>query len=259
MENLQEISKITIVPSVFTKTPYMNMSKKYVHIPTDEVITDMQKLGWVVTESKEVKARKKKGYQKHIVKFYHPDLLIKGENGDDSFPEILMINSHDGSTAFQFRVGLYRIVCSNGLVIADAEFGKLSIRHMGYTFEKLQNLIFELVEKIPSLVNKIQTFKDCQLTDEQMMKFALDASTKRFGDKYKVRPEDLLVSTRTADEGHSLWTVFNRVQEKLMNGGFNTINPKTNKGRASRSVKSFAKNIKLNEDLWQLAEAYVCK
>jgi len=259
MENLQEISKTTIVDSVFTKTPFGNMSKKYVHIPTDNVISDMEKLGWVVTESKEVKARKKKGYQKHIVKFYHPDLLIKGENGDDTFPQILMINSHDGSTAFQFRVGLYRIVCTNGLVVADAEFGKLSIRHMGYTFEKLQNLISELVEKIPSLVNKIKTFQECQLTDEQMMKFALDASTKRFGDKYKVNADDLLLPTRTADEGHSLWTVFNRVQEKLMNGGFNTVNSKTNKGRSSRSVKSFAKNIKLNEELWALANEYVCK
>ena len=47
------------------------------------------------------------------------------------FPQILLTNSHDGKNSFQFQAGLYRLICSNGLVIADTQFEAVKIRHMG--------------------------------------------------------------------------------------------------------------------------------
>jgi hypothetical protein len=54
--------------------------------------------------------------------FRNDDVVINGEDGDTVFPQILLTNSHDGKNAFQFQAGLYRLVCSNGLVIADTQF-----------------------------------------------------------------------------------------------------------------------------------------
>lgn len=261
MENVQETQQMKLVDSVFTKEPSQTVSPKYVHIPTDRIVGDMELLGWKVDESKEVKTRKasKKGYQKHIIKFSNPNIVIKDEDGDNAHPQIILINSHDGSTAFQFRVGIYRLVCSNGLVIATSEFSRISVRHMGYTFEDLQEIINGVMVKLPTVMSQIQTFKDCHLSDEEMKEFALKACTARFGDKYDVDILEVLQAKRVEDEGNSLWAVFNRVQEKLITGGFNSINNKTKKHRSVSAIKSFVKDIKLNEEIWKLAEQYTCK
>jgi len=62
-------------------------SDKYTHIPTDQVIKDMELLGWGVVDAKEVKARKETtvGFQKHLVVFRNNDVVIHGEDGDTVF------------------------------------------------------------------------------------------------------------------------------------------------------------------------------
>jgi hypothetical protein len=206
-------------------------------------------LGWEVTKVQEVNSRKYKGFQKHLVVFRNPDIMIKGENGDDSFPQILLTNSHDGKAAFNFRVGIFRMICSNGLVISDADFSNVSIRHINYTFESLQVKINEIIAKLPGLVNKINTFKAKTLTEVEMNDFATKASQLRT--KKTVNIMDVLSATRTEDQGNDLWVVFNRVQEKILGGSY------TSGGRKARSVKNFQKDIQLNEQLFELAESYL--
>jgi len=244
---LEEIKQIA--PSVFTTEKAPHLTDKYIQTPTSRVVEDLMNLGWVVTKVQEVRSRKYKGFQKHIVVFRHPDIMIKGKNGDDAFPQILLTNSHDGKAAFNFRVGIFRLVCSNGLVVSDADFNNVSIRHMNYTFESLQAKINEVIDKLPGLVQKINLFKSTKLTDDQMAEFALKAATLRT--KAKVNADELLAVERDADHGNDLWAVFNRVQEKLLGGSF-----KSGK-RKSRSVKSFQKDIEINEQLFELAGSYL--
>jgi hypothetical protein len=238
-----------IAPSVFTTEKASHLSDKYVQTPTSRVVEDLMNLGWVVTKVQEVKSRKYKGFQKHLVVFRNPDIMIKGENGDDSFPQILLTNSHDGKAAFNFRVGIFRLVCSNGLVISDADFNNVSIRHTNYTFESLQTKINEIIAKLPGLVNKINVFKAKTLTEVEMNDFAAKASQLRT--KKTVNIMDVLSATRTEDQGNDLWVVFNRVQEKILGGSY------TSGGRKARSVKNFQKDIQLNEQLFELAESYL--
>ena len=98
-----------IAPSVFTKTAAHNVSEKYTHIPTSKVMDDMRKLGWDVVDAKQVKARKGVGFQKHLIVFRNPDVVINGNDGDTVFPQILLTNSHDGKNAFTFTAGLFQI------------------------------------------------------------------------------------------------------------------------------------------------------
>lgn len=244
LENIKAIA-----PSVFTTEKASHLSDKYVQTPTSRVVEDLMNLGWVVTKVQEVKSRKYKGFQKHLVVFRNPDIMIKGENGDDSFPQILLTNSHDGKAAFNFRVGIFRLVCSNGLVVSDADFSNVSIRHMNYTFESLQVKINEIISKLPGLVNKINTFKAKTLTEVEMNDFAVKASQLRT--KKTVNIMDVLSATRSQDQGNDLWVVFNRVQEKILGGSY------TSGGRKARSVKNFQKDIQLNEQLFELAESYL--
>ena len=209
------------------------------------------KLGWKITKVQEVKARKLKGFQKHLIVFYNPEIQIKGKKGDISYPQILLTNSHDGKNAFNFRIGIFRLVCSNGLVICTNEFSNLSIRHMNYTFEDLQTKISEIVAKLPGLVKKINLFKSAMLTDPQMVDFATKAAALR--NNQRINAMELLRVDREEDKGNNLWSVFNRVQEKILNGGYTY----GRKNRKARTIKNFQQDIKINEELYQLAENYI--
>ena len=238
-----------IAPSVFTEAKASHLTDKYIQTPTIKVVEDLMNLGWEVTKVQEVKSRKYQGFQKHLIMFRNPNIIIRGANGDDAQPQILLTNSHDGKAAFNFRVGIFRFVCSNGLVISDADFGVISIRHMNYTFESLQAKVAEMITKLPGLVNKINLFKTTVLTEAQMTDFATKASALRT--KKTVNIMDVLTPTRAEDQGNDLWVVFNRVQEKILGGSY------TSGGRKARSVKNFQQDIKINEQLFELAESYL--
>ena len=249
-----------IAPAVFTQKPSNEVSKHYTHIPTTKVINDMRTLGWDVVDVKEVKARKAKtrGVQKHMVVFRNPDVVINGEDGDTVFPQILLTNSHDGKNAFTFTAGLFRLVCENGLVISTTQFEDVKMRHMGYTFEDLQENIREMVEKLPLTVESMNKMKEVEMKQEQALEFAKRALETRFDEKQmnriNVDLDALLTPTRVEDKGNDVWSVFNVVQEKIIDGDFEYITG--SKTRKARRVKNFKQDQKINKELFELALEY---
>lgn len=247
-----------IAPSVFTeKADSSSTSKHYVHIPTENVIDDMASLGWGVVDAKQVKARKSQGYQKHMVVFGNDDLVVEGKDGDTVMPRILLTNSHDGKNAFTFQAGLYRLVCSNGLVVADAEFASMKIRHMGYDLKELKTVINEIVEKLPLTVECMNRLKAKQLSEEEKMEFAEKALRTRLPESQLStftfdNIQDLLKPTRIEDSGDDMWSVYNVIQEKIIHGMFETYGTR-GRVRKARKIKNFSQDTKVNQDLYKLA------
>ena len=256
--SVEQIKKQT--PSIFTKTAAPTVSDKFTHIPTFKVIEDMSQLGWNVVDCKEVKARKEgtKGFQKHLVVFRNPDVVINGADGDTVFPQILLTNSNDGKNAFTFTAGLFRMVCENGLVISTEQFNDVKMRHMGYTFEELQAQIREMVEQLPLTVESMNKMKQIQLTEEQAQDLAKKALTTRFTEdqveNIQIDLDQLLEPTRDEDKGTDLWTVFNVIQEKILNGDFNYISGV--KQRKARKVKNFKQDMEINQKLFAMAAEF---
>lgn len=250
-----------IAPAVFTQKPSDEVSKHYTHIPTTKVINDMRTLGWDVVDVKEVKARKAKtrGVQKHMVVFRNPDVVINGEDGDTVFPQILLTNSHDGKNAFTFTAGLFRLVCENGLVISTTQFEDVKMRHMGYTFEDLQANIREMVEKLPLTVESMNKMKEIEMGEKAALEFAKRALETRFDEtqmnRIQVDLNDLLKPTREEDYGKDVWSIFNVVQEKIIEGDFEYV--AGSKVRKARRVKNFNQDQKINKELFELALEYV--
>ena len=248
-------------PTVFTEKPAENVSKHYTHIPTVQVIDDMKKLGWGVVNAQQVKARKDttKGFQKHLVTFRNPNVVINGEDGDTVFPQILLTNSHDGKNAFTFTAGLFRLICSNGLVIADEKFNDVKMRHMGYTFEDLQVQIKEMVEKLPLTVESMNKMKGIELNKKQMRSLAKKALTTRFTeDQLKVTKIDLdeiINPIRDEDKGNDLWSVFNVIQEKIIEGDFSYMSGA--RIRKARQVKNFKQDMDINKKLFAMTEEFI--
>jgi len=255
-------------PVIYADAPTMPLSDKYVHIPTSQVIDDLGKLGWVPVDAMQRSSRGKGGrFSKHMVKFQNPELKIKGKEGDDAFPQIILTNSHDGLSSFKFMVGIYRLVCSNGLVVADEEFSNFKIRHMGYSFAELQEMVHQAVEDLPNKIEVINKMKNRVMTEEEQRDMALKAFLLRKGIKLDSEQaaeaevendvlDSILEVQREEDKGDDAWVVFNRIQEAMINGGFKAA-LKGAKVRKVRKIKSFEKDIKLNQDLFKLATSLI--
>mgnify|MGYP005641657591 FL=1 len=227
--------------------------------PTEKVIEDVIKLGWTPINAYRVASRgQRTGTGRHMVKFVNYDFMQEGKT---EHPELLLTNSHDGTTAFKLDVGIFRLICSNGMVVKSQDFGSMRVRHYGYDFETIKGAVNDLVEQIPDYLKQVEDMKEQKLEREQMLEFARQAAMLRMTKVNEsaidevVDVEDLLESTRKEDEGNGLWEVFNRLQEKVVNGKFNYALGK--KERKARPVKGFKSQVKLNQGLWELASSYL--
>ena len=258
-----------ICPVAFETAPTNpNVTNKYLFVNTETIIDDLGKLGWKpVTAAMRKNRGKDTIFSKHMVTFQNPDIMIKSKDGDDAFPRIILSNSHDGLQAFKFSVGIYRLVCSNGLVVADEEFSDFKIKHKGYTFEELRNVISQAVQDLPNKVEVLNKMKSKILTKEEREKLALDAMLVRAGitpDSDKAKDfeydqetlVDILEPKRDADKGDDLWRTFNVIQEKITKGDFHAA-LKGAKVRKVRAIKSFEKDLEVNKQLFRLATALV--
>jgi len=244
------------------------VSGKYLFVNTETIINDLDKLGWKPVQAAQRKGRGKSTiFSKHMIAFQNPDLKIKGKDGDDSFPRIIMTNSHDGMQAFKFSVGIFRLVCSNGLVVADEQFSDFKIKHKGYTFDELRGVVNQAVADLPNKVEVLNQMKQRVLSQEEKNKLALDAMLIRAGikpgseeaKKFNYDDEtiiDILDPKRDEDKGDDLWKVFNVVQEKITQGDFHAALTGA-KVRKVRKIKSFEKDLKVNKELFKLATALV--
>ena len=250
-------------PLVFVETPTNpDVSDKYLFVNTETIIDDLDKLGWLPVQAAQRKSIKKEGtiFSKHMVAFQNPNIKITSQDGDDAYPRILLTNSHDGMQAFKFSVGIFRLVCSNGLVVADEQFSDFKIKHKGYTFGELRNVVKQAVEDLPNKVQVMNDMKNRILTEDEKRKMALDAMLIRAGVKELQYDEetitDILEPKRDADKGDNLWKVFNVIQEKITQGDFHAALTGA-KVRKVRKIKSFEKDMKVNKELFKLATALV--
>ena len=102
-------------------------------------------------------------------------------------------------------------------------------------------------------------FKQTELNEQAKQDFALKALGLRFNSdnalEFGVNINELIKPTRNEDVGDDLWSVFNVVQEKLVDGEFDYSNGV--KIRKARKIKNFKQDIKLNQELYALASEYV--
>lgn len=243
-------------PILFNENSHEETSDRYQHIDTIEPIKVIQDFGWQPRQVISVKTRKqeRQGFQKHRVRFFNPNLPVI----NDSFVELLLTNSHDGKSSFQLALGVFRLVCSNGLVVGDT-FQSASVRHVGYTNEKIATAVSSILPETERAANNIGSFSGVTLSQPEQEAYArsviemrLDGEEWLLDDSYTKR--SVLSSRRTADRKDDLWTVMNRVQESVLRTGFNAKKKDEYGYKKVRAVKSLDESDKLNKAIWTLAE-----
>lgn len=239
-------------------------SGKYAFIPTTRVIDTLQSQGWFPVKAGEKRARNilGRGFQEHLIRFrqqqdYNNVIAVGG-----IIPEIVLKNSHNGLSSFQIMAGLFRLVCTNGMVVADSLFATHRIKHIGYKDQDVIDATFDVISKTPLIMNRVQQFQDVRLTKEEQIVYAESALVAKYGQEDKELPkkydlERLIAPVRTQDTEKTLWNSFNIIQEKLVErGGRFAVAPPTSRRlmKKARGITSVSENIRVNQALWQLTE-----
>jgi len=221
-----------------TYQPYdeqpIGRSTRYRSISTNTLVGHLTTIGWQFRQ--QMGLSKRGGV--HIVRM-RLDKPIPNTRGEVLYPEIVIRNSYNGNSKFSAQVGIFRLVCSNGMTIVDQEFGAYSVRHIGDEASIAIESTKLMVEKIQELRRKIEAAQAEELTEEQAIELAMKASAARW--KKAFTPEQariLLERARPEDEGMDRWTVLNVLQERILNGGFKAPGMKRPAGRL-RSAKTY--------------------
>jgi hypothetical protein len=144
-------------PSIFATQPIDTVSDRYSFLPTSSVLKGMRENGWlpVRAEQQSVRTEARRGFQKHLIRFARAEHLGSWEKNQVR-PEVVLLNSHDKSSADQLHCGLFRLVCSNGMVVADATFQRISIKHSGFNPDSVIEASFEVLGAVPDIMNKVR-------------------------------------------------------------------------------------------------------
>lgn len=242
-------------PALFAEVPHAGVSDRYSFYRTIEVVDALRAAGWRPTMAGQGRARDltRSGLQRHVVRLRHPDMNPPAAVGE-LVPELVLTNSHDGTTAYKLHAGIFRFVCENGLIVADSTFSALSVRHTGRTIGDVVDASFKVAKEIPGIVESVKIMRETNLSGDEQRVFAESAALLRWeGEAAPVLPHQLNDPKRYEDNGPDLWRTMNRVQENLVRGGLRG-RAATGRRLTTRPIASVSADTKINKALWHLAE-----
>ena len=233
------------VPAIFTKTPSPKVSNRYSFADSEYYLQKFIDADWFIHSARQVS---KSEYAPHQVILRNKDIATVG----DLLPQLIFTNSHNGIKKMTMDTGIYRLVCSNGLVVPTSITQSLSIKHIDLGDSTTDTIVNSFYEKIPIIMNNIDRMRNKILTNDEIDNFTYNALQIRFINAIGININDVVKPSRIEDYSDDLWTVFNVVQEKIIRGGIQLPSK-----RHSRPINNFVNDNDINTKLWQLAEQYI--
>lgn len=233
------------VPAIFTKTPSPKVSDRYSFADSEYYLQKFIDADWFIHSARQVS---KSEYAPHQVVLRNKDIATVG----DLLPQLIFTNSHNGIKKMTMDTGIYRLVCSNGLVVPTSITQSLSIKHIDLGDSTTDTIVNSFYEKIPIIMNNIDRMRNKILTNDEIDNFTYNALQIRFTNAVGININDVVKPLRLEDNSDDLWTVFNVVQEKLIRGGIQLPSK-----RHSRPINNFVNDNNINTKLWELAEQYL--
>jgi hypothetical protein len=266
VHNMEELEQMA--PAVFATEPTKGVTGRYSFISTEEIVQKILDLGW------ELHSAKQNGpnpFSRHHVRFVNPKLGFMDLNKDRVKPQIILDNSHNRSASAQIHMGLFRLVCTNGLVVAmPGMYNAVKFRHMGVDKEELRKLLEVAAEQYKKVGDHIADMQLVDMDQPQREEFAIKAVARREPHMFinadgtvnvdkvtgSTNPLEIISPIRGEDEATNLWTVFNVIQERMIKGGYHRT---TGSGRNSttRGITNATRSVEFNKELWGIAEEYM--
>ncbi len=114
-----------VAPSIFATRPHSRVSSRYKFIPTIKVVEHMEKNGLVPVSATQLRSRDPENRltTKHIIRFGLPEDRRRRLILNDTVPEIILLNAHNGGGTYQLSAGVFRLICLMGMVASDSRRG----------------------------------------------------------------------------------------------------------------------------------------
>lgn len=241
-----------VAPSIFAEAPHDSRSERYTYIPTAAVLDKLRDNGFqpfMVAQTR-VRSEGRRDFTKHMLRLRHAS-----QTADKEAYEVILLNSHDGTSSYQMLAGMFRFVCCNGMVCGDV-VADVRVPHKGDVTGRVVEGAFDVLDGA-DLVREVRDgMRALTLNPGEEQAFARAALQLRYDTQEAPAPvteNDLLQARRWDDKGTDLWTTFSRVQENMLKGGLQGRS-KTGRRMTTRAVMGIDQGVKLNRALFTLAE-----
>jgi hypothetical protein len=248
-------------PSIFAAEAHESRSARYTYIPTIDVVRAMVREGFQPYSARQsnTRDRSRAEHTKHMVRFRRPDMNV---TVGDVIPEIVLVNSHDGTSSYQIMSGMFRVRCLNGLVVQSGTLEDVRVHHKGDVISNVIEGCYSIVEETTKALSAPADWSGITMGRDARMALAEAAHVLRFADSEgtvatPIKAEQLLIPRRRDDTESDLWTTFNVVQENTIRGGLSAMGRDSSGARrrsTSREVKGIDQDVRLNKALWTLSE-----
>jgi hypothetical protein len=246
-----------VAPSVFAEARHSSRTERFTYIPTSQIVEHLMGRDFGVFSVMQGGSRddEKRGFTKHLLRFRQ---LSQAVQVGGTFNEIILINAHDGTSSYRLMAGVFRMVCGNGLTVAESLMADVRIKHSGDILGDVSDSVTQLASDLPRISHAVEGMKQLELSDAEREVFARAALTVKYGeDEAPISPAQVLAPRRGEDRAPDLWTTLNVAQESLIQGG-NRYRRRGNDGRIqnrhTQPVRSVDGTTNINRALWQLAE-----
>lgn len=261
-QNVNGLSNDDIIrfcPSVFAAAAHESRSSRYTPIPTTMVLDGLADAGFIPTTAMQSKSRVegKSDFTKHLLRLRRIDDL--GASKPDVH-EVVLVNSHDGTSSYVLYAGIFRLVCTNGMIIGDID-SSMRVQHKGDIVQQVVDSTLQLVEDSEQVMETVEEMKQIQLSRPEQLLLSEFAMHGRFNlddeqeDTKEVpyQPSDFLRIHRNEDVHNDLYTTTNVIQENLLRGG---ISRRDHKGKrhTTRAIHGIDQSVKTNKLLWQFSQ-----
>lgn len=255
-----------LAPAAFSTTKSDKLTDRYVSLNTSDIIPVMQDYGYAPVQAAQKRSRSlNPAHSAHMLAFAKTWDIDFGTG--DIRPEIILYNSHDGSGSVKLFAGCFRFICSNGIVAGD---GFQSRIYHSKALNGFEEMLRNTVATLPTMMERLEKLRGVQLNAVKALLMAqrgvatrwdmldeVDQPTKGVYATIQTAGDVLKVS-RYEDMPMDAFTVFNRIQEGVIRGNafVKSLSDKHPNGviRKARPVNSVKENIRINSELWNIAE-----
>jgi hypothetical protein len=241
------------VPAIFAPAAHQRTSSAYCFISSERVLEALASVGFFPVEARQAARAQSPLHARHLIRLRRRQEVIALH---DCVPELLFLNSHDASSTAALRCGLFRLVCTNGLVASEAVFPAWRVLHRGNIAEDVVQGALRISERFELLAVSVERMERTMLDERQRLEFAAEAIALRFPKDVHggLAPSELLVPRRPEDVGNDLWRTFNVVQGAVIQGGL-VKRSASNRLIRTRRIRGIAEDLRLNSALWDMAVA----
>lgn len=250
-------------PAAFAPVASPEMSDRYAHVTTANLVTALLDDGWNVVQADQARNRKvsNREHGKHRIVLTHPELPEHAEGR----PQMYIGNAGNGESAVRLMGGFLRFACLNqnyaGIKVVGGVFN-----HVGSSLEdRIIAGARNLRANFDKVISAYDLWAQIELSPERQIALARYGASLRWPDatidEYDLR-SIAFSPRRTEDAGSTLWKTYNRVQEALVRGGFSArmtvadeAGNHTTVSRNVRKITGLSASERINTGLWDFAAA----